>query len=312
MKIYRRLEPFPGPHRPRAVAVGNFDGLHLGHRRILRRLTAYARRKGLVSLLLTFAPHPEKILGRGRVLMIQTLERRLELVRESGVDEVLVAPFDAAFSSLTPNEFIRRVLLHALNARTVFLGTNFRFGRRRAGTAQTLRAFGERTRLFEVRIVPPLKSVGRTVSSSRIRELLLSGDVSRAAALLGRPYEIRGRVVSGRAVGRRLGFPTANIRPENEILPPGVFLSRALFSGRIHPGLTYIGRRPTFGSQEGGVHVETHCLRRRQNLYGRRITIELLKRLRSDRKFPDAAALAARIRRDAARAESYFRRRESG
>lgn len=312
MRIYRRLEPFPGPPRPRAVAVGNFDGLHLGHQRILSRLVACARRRGLASLLLTFAPHPEKILGRGRVLMIQTLKRRLELVGDSGVDEVLVAPFDAAFASLTPAAFIERILVRVLNARSVFLGTNFRFGRRKAGTAETLRAFGARTGDFEVCVVPPVRKSGRTVSSSLIRELLLAGDVSRAAALLGRAYDISGRVVSGRSVGRRLGFPTANIRAENEILPPGVFLSRAEVGGRIYPGLTYIGRRPTFGPGTGGVHVETFCLRCRSDLYGRRMTIRLLRRLRSDRKFPDAAALAARIRRDAERAETYFGRRDRG
>lgn len=312
MRIFERLEPLAGSARPRAVAVGNFDGLHLGHQRILRRLVAHARRRGVVSLLLTFAPHPEKVLGQGRVLMIQPLSMRLDSVRAWGVDEVLVMPFDADFASLTPAGFIDRILVRGLNARAIFLGKDFRFGRERAGTVRTLERYGARTGRFKVRVVPPVKRGGRAVSSSLIRELLLAGDVARAAKLLGRPYELRGRVVRGAALGRSLGFPTANIRPQNEILPPGIFLSLTTFGGRPRASLTYIGSRPTLGPGRGGPSVEIHLLRCRESLYGRVLRVGLLKRLRSDRRFRDAEALAAQIRRDVRRAESFFRGRPAG
>ncbi len=288
--------------------MGNFDGIHLGHQRILGYLVDHARRRSLVSLLLTFAPHPEAVLGRGRVLMIQTLERRLELVRASGVDEVLVMPFDAGFSSLTPSGFLNRVLVEALKARAVFVGKNFHFGRGRTGTVKTLERFSLSTGLFEVCVVPPVMKSGRVVSSSLIRKLLFAGEVSRAGALLGRPYELRGRVVSGQSVGRRLGFPTANIRPENEILPPGIFISRAVIGSKTFPGLTYIGRRPTFASKDAGLHVETYLLVYRGRLYGKDMTVFFLNKLRSDRKFSGAAALAAAIQRDVSRAQKYFKR----
>jgi riboflavin kinase/FMN adenylyltransferase len=174
---------------------------------------------------------------------------------------------------------------------------------------KTLERAGARTGRFEVRVVPPVTRGGRAVSSSLIRGLLLSGDVGRAATLLGRPYELRGRVVRGAALGRRLGFPTANIRPENEILPPGIFLSLTSVGGRERASLTYIGRRPTLGPGGSGPSVETYLLRWGEPLYGRELTVRLLQRLRSDRKFPDAAGLAAQIRRDVSRAESFFLRR---
>ncbi|MBM3297613.1 MAG: riboflavin biosynthesis protein RibF [Candidatus Aminicenantes bacterium] len=307
MRILRSLASAAASPGPRAVAVGNFDGCHLGHRRILARLKDSAREKGLVSLLLTFSPHPENVLGRGRILMIQTLRRRLELVGASGIDQVLVMPFDSVFASLSPAGFIDRVLVAALKARVVFVGRNFRFGRGRQGTVKSLRDAGRRTGRFEVCVVTPVTRSGKTVSSSLIRRLLHAGKVREAGDLLGRPYELSGRVVRGRSLGRRLGFPTANIRTENEILPPGIFVSRALVGSKAHPGLTYIGRRPTFGAGTAAPSVETFLLGFGGSLYGREVTLQLLRRLRSDRKFPGTESLAAQIGRDVARARHFFR-----
>ena len=309
MKVFTRLEEAASFSKPRAVAVGNFDGVHLGHRKILQCLVRQARRRGLSSLLLTFSPHPEKILGKGRMLMLQTLAQRLQEVKKSGVEAVLVMPFGLRFSTLPPHPFLDRVLVKVLKARTVLVGENFHFGRNRAGSVTTLKEYSLKTKAFDVCIIPPVEKAGGPVSSSRIRGLLREGRVELAGALLGRPYEIAGAIVRGRSVGRRLGFPTANLRPQNEILPSGIFISLAGVGRDWHPSLTYIGQRPTFGP--GRLHVETYLLRFQGNLYGRKATVRLLRRLRPDRKFSSAAALTRQIGRDVRKAVSYFSHQSS-
>ena len=304
MKVFTRLEEAASGVRPRAVAVGNFDGVHLGHRKILRCLVDQARRRGLSSLLLTFAPHPEKILGKGRMLMIQTLAQRLAEVEKLGVEAVLVMPFSRRFSTLPPGRFLESVLVKALRARVVLVGRNFHFGRKRAGSVETLREYGQKTKAFEACVVSPVVKAGGPVSSSRIRSLLREGNVAGAGALLGRPYGIAGKVVRGHALGRSLGFPTANLLAENEILPSGIYISQAKIGRRWQPAVTYIGRQPTFGRNQ--FQAETYLLRFKGSLYGRKIDLRLLRRLRSDRKFPSPAALARQIRLDVRRAVHHF------
>jgi riboflavin kinase/FMN adenylyltransferase len=305
MKVFTRIEEAASFSGPRAVAVGNFDGVHLGHRKILRCLVQHARRRGLSSLLLTFSPHPEKILGKGRILMIQTLAQRLQEIKKSGVETVLVMPFGLRFSTLPPHRFLDRVLVKALKARTVLVGKNFHFGRKRAGSVTTLKEYSSKVKAFDVCLIPPVEKAGGPVSSSRIRVLLREGRVELAGVLLGRPYEIAGTIVRGRSLGRRLGFPTANLKPQNEILPPGIFISLAGIGRIWHPSLTYIGRRPTFGP--GRLYVETYLLHFQGSLYSRKISVRLLRRLRPDRKFQSAAALARQISRDVRQAKAYFR-----
>jgi len=308
MKVFTRLEEAASFPRARAVAVGNFDGVHLGHQKILRCLVRQARRRRLFSLLLTFSPHPEKILGKGRMLMIQTLDQRLREVEKFGVDAVLVMPFGLRFSTLPPGRFLESVLVSALRARAVLVGQNFHFGRKRAGSVATLREFGQKAKAFEVCIVPPVNRDGGPVSSSRIRSLLREGNVEKAGVLLGRPYEIVGTVIPGHSLGRRIGFPTANIKAENEILPPGIYISRARLGRNWHPAVTYLGQRPTFG--RGGFQVETYLLGHQGSFYGSQIAVQLLRRLRSDRKFESPAALARQIRLDVRRAEKHFAERK--
>lgn len=301
--------PRPSPQtrrRPSAVAVGNFDGLHLGHRRILDRLAGTARRLGLEPIVLTFSPHPEKALGRTSLRMIQPLSRRVEGLREAGVRSVTVIAFSRAFAAMPADRFITELLLGRLRARAVVVGSGFRFGRERAGTVAALRAMGRRLG-FRVEIVPPVRKDRALVSSSRIRMLLDAGRVAEAGRLLGRPYAIEGLVVRGRARGRALGFPTANIRTTNEILPAGIFVARLETGRRSLPALAYIGARPTFA--EKGLSVEVYALEFKGDLYGRRVRVALLEKLRSDRAFPDASALVRQMIRDEAAARAFFLRR---
>jgi riboflavin kinase/FMN adenylyltransferase len=303
MEILRGLDGFPTPRRATAVAVGNFDGLHLGHRKILARVCGLARAQGLRSLVLTFDPHPERALGRKSVRMIETLEQRLASLRESCVDAVLVIPFDRSFSKLTGPEFVEGVLVGRLTALHVVVGRDFRFGRNRRSDNDRLRKLGRRFGL-RVHVVPPVVLRGRVVSSSLIRRLLGEGRVEEAARFLGRPYEISGQVVRGAERGRRIGVPTANITPANEILPEGVFITETVWKGRPLPSVTSIGTNPTFGRNP--LSVETHILDGRFPLYGAGLVLRFLSRIRPTRRFRNAGSLLARIRKDIEAARAYF------
>jgi riboflavin kinase/FMN adenylyltransferase len=306
MIVYHGLEDRRLLPRPAAVAVGNFDGLHLGHRRIMSRLCRLARRRGLRSLVLTFEPHPERALGKRSVRMIDTPEQRLGRLRETCVDAVVIIPFDRRFAALGSSGFVREVLRDRLGAKEVVVGRGFRFGHDRRGDVGLLRRLGRQAGL-NVHAVPPAVSGGRTVSSTAVRALLAQGRIEAAARLLGRPYEIVGRVVRGRKRGRLLGYPTANLDTANEILPDGVYVSETLRGGRPHPSVTSIGTNPTFGVNP--LTVETLLLDYSGSLYGSAITIRLLKRLRPSRAFSDARALAEAIRRDVETAQAWHARR---
>jgi riboflavin kinase/FMN adenylyltransferase len=305
MVVFHGFDDYRPLPRPAAVAIGNFDGLHLGHRKILAALNDLAGSRRLSSLILTFDPHPERALGKRAVRMIDTLEQRLERLRGAGACAVLVIRFDKGFCELSGRDFARRVLRERLDAREVVVGRDFRFGRdRRAGIAG-LEALGRRLG-FGVRAVSPEVVDGVPVSSSLIRRFLVHGRVEEAARLLGRPYEIAGTVVGGKTLGRSLGAPTANLKTANEILPDGVFVSATVWRGRPLPSVTSIGTNPTFGRNP--LSVETHILDRRVRLDGAGLTVRLLRKIRPTRKFPDREALAAAICRDIEVAREYFLR----
>jgi len=303
MLIVRDLDFRPLFGGPTAVAAGNFDGLHLGHQKILRSLVERARREKLRSVVLTFSPHPEKVLGGRQIAMIQTLAQRLEGFRRSGVQAVLVAPFTRTFAGLSVTDFIERVLVGSLGARDIVVGEDFRFGSGRRGDIRSLKLAGG-SLSFRVHTVSPVRKSGVVVSSSRIRQLLAEGAVEQAAVFLGRPYEIAGRVVGGSARGRTLGFPTANVGAENEIIPAGVFLTSTVVGGKEHPSVTNIGTRPTFGC--GPLRIETFLLNFRGDLYRRRVGLRFLSKLRPERAFPSRESLVSQIRSDVLAAVRYF------
>jgi riboflavin kinase / FMN adenylyltransferase len=306
MDIYRSAAEIPSPPPPRAVAVGNFDGLHLGHRRIVERLKKGAAALGVPTCVLTFSPHPERVFGAARLRMVQTLEQRLRGLCEWGLDAVLVWPFDRAFAGLEGRAFAAEILAARLNARLVVVGDDFRFGRSRGAGAADLTRFG-RACGFAVRAVPRLKRGGRVVRSSRVRDLLSAGRVEDAAFLLDRSYSIEGDVVAGAGIGRTLGFPTANIQSPNEILPPGIFITLLECGGRRYRSVSNIGIRPTFGKRD--LTAECHLLDSRRSLYGASVRLVFLRKLREERKFRDADALRSRIAADTEAARAYFRRR---
>jgi riboflavin kinase/FMN adenylyltransferase len=266
-------------------------------------LVEKAGRHGLYSVVLTFSPHPEKVLGRGRVAMIQTLDQRLAGIQAHGVKGTMVVPFSRSFSLLSTGEFINYVIIGMLRARIVVVGENFRFGRDRAGDVQVLQRFGQKFE-FSVFPVSPVTKGGEVVSSSRIRSFLDEGEIIRANSLLGHPYEIEGRVIRGASRGRALGIPTANMETVNEIVPDGVFVTMTEIGTRLYPSLTNIGVRPTFGERRR--QIESWLFDFEGNIYRRKIKLRLLKKIRDEKRFDTLPALVSQIQNDIARAKKYF------
>jgi len=277
MKVAR--DPAELGSRPRAVAIGTFDGVHLGHRRVLEAALAAGGR----STVVTFDPHPRIALGYD-VELLTTLDRRLELIAEAGIEEALVVEFDLELARLGPEEFADAVL-RPLGTEVVVAGADFRFGRGRSGDLTVLGTLG-----FETRTVPLVEGV----SSSTARDLLRAGEVERASSLLGRPPEVEGAVVAGDARGGTLGFPTANLRVAQDLLVP----ANGIYAGAAegHRAAISIGTNPHYGGQER--RVEAHLLEFSGDLYGRRLSVQLWRRLRDERAFESEEALVDQIGRD--------------
>lgn len=292
------------PHdRGRAVAIGNFDGVHLGHARLLGACVEAGRRAGLVPTVLTFDPHPASVVSRrGAPPRIQTLRSRARMLAEAGIEDLAHLRFDEAIARLTPAEFVESALVAALRAGSVVVGHGFRFGASRAGDVETMRALGEGR--FETVEVPTLEDGGVRVSSSRIREALLKGDLAGAERFLGRPYEIEGVVVHGDHQGRGLGFPTANIDLEGvSALRRGVYAADGFIEGEAGPrrAAVNLGVRPTFGGLEP--RLEAHFPGFEGDLYGRAVRLIFLARLRDERRFDSADDLRAQLSADVRAAE---------
>jgi riboflavin kinase/FMN adenylyltransferase len=295
----------PGWRAP-AVTVGNFDGVHVGHQALVKAVVADARARGGAAVVLTFDPHPSRVLSPHRApSALMTLEQKAEVLETLGVDVLAVLPFTRELSRMGPEEFAGRVLGEMVGAALVVVGTNFRFGRGRAGDVSRLRRLGEEMG-FAVEALPPLLHEGEPISSSRVREALARGAVEGMPALLGRRYLVDGTVTRGAGRGRALGIPTANLDVINETLPGGgVYAAWArVDGGRAQRAVANIGRRPTFGS--GDLVLEAHLLDFDADLYGRRLRVEFQARLREERAFAGAAALREQIEHDIGEARALL------
>jgi riboflavin kinase/FMN adenylyltransferase len=297
MQIIRDLASCPPDAPPSAVALGVFDGVHRAHRTILDVAVSQARAGRQRALACTFDRHPMEVLHPDRApLPITTLEERLALLGETGVDAVIVLTFTLELAAVEAEAFVKDVLLGRLRARDVVVGFNHTFGRGARGDARLLLALGERLG-FRTHVVPPLVVDGVPVSSSEIRSALAEGDVERAARYLGRQYTVVGEVVQGAGRGRTLGFPTANLKTERPLLvPPGVYACRARAGPAEHAAVVNIGVRPTFG--EHRLVVEAYLLDFAGDLYGAAIRLAFVARLREERKFPGPEALRRQIEQD--------------
>jgi riboflavin kinase/FMN adenylyltransferase len=307
--IYRNLAEVPSDFGPCAITIGNFDGVHKGHRQIMQRVRAIALEQGWKSAVLTFDPHPSKLVAPDRApRLLTTPEQRARLMLEQGIDEVLILPFTPEIAKLTPEEFVREILADKLNARAVLVGDNFRFGHRAAGDAETMAELGDEYS-FSTEIVGAISWRGRIISSSEIRRLIEAGNVALACRLLGRPYALQGRVVPGEGRGSKQTVPTLNLDTQAEVLPKtGVYLTRTRESigPRNWPSITNIGYRPTFNGH--GLTIETYLLSSLDGAPPEEISVEFLRWVREERKFENAEALRAQILRDVGHAQAYFRR----
>ena len=285
------------------VTVGSFDGIHLGQRSILDTVVARARARDGTATVVTFDPHPRKVLSPEHApSLLSTCEQRLEWIAEAGIDVAVIEPFTGEFAHTPPERFVQDYLHAGLAPVEVYVGYDFRFGRDREGSMRLLTELGPRLG-FAVTIIPEVTIDGEDVNSTRIRELVAEGDVGRSARLLGRPYAIRGRVVEGDRRGRTLGFPTLNLDSENELLPAsGVYAVRVRFldgaAGALLSAVSNVGRRPTFDAGEGIV-CETHVFDFDADAYGRRVEVQFVSRIRAERRFSGVEALRSQIGLDA-------------
>jgi riboflavin kinase/FMN adenylyltransferase len=306
--------------RPAVVTIGNFDGLHAGHRSIVRRVVALAQERGWTAAAVTFDPHPTRLVAPDRApRLLTTPEQRAALMRAAGIQQVVVLPFTKELACLSPEEFVKRILVDRLNARMVLVGDSFRFGHRAEGHTDTLRELGSKYG-FDVETVSAVERRGRVCSSSEVRRLVQSGDVSKACRLLERPFALEGRVVPGHGVGSKQTVPTLNLETQSEVLPAtGVYITRTadlqwandlqeddLQADRRWPSITNVGYRPTFNGNS--LTIETFLLSPLTGDPPAKIRVEFLRRVRDERKFENPAALKAQILHDVARAQTYFRR----
>jgi riboflavin kinase/FMN adenylyltransferase len=303
---------FPDDPRPPwlvhpVLALGNFDGLHRGHLKIIERVKRGAVEHGGTPMAMTFDPHPPRVVRPDKAPpLLMTKTQRLEALHQAGIACVAVVRFTHELSTWDPEMFVRTVLVDWLRVSEVWVGANFLFGHGRSGNFSLLRTLGQRLG-FRADKIDPVRYKDFVVSSTRIRRLVSEARMDEAGALLGHPYYVDGTIVEGRKRGMTIGFPTANMTTENELIPPtGVYATTMTVDGIVHAGLTNIGTRPTFG--ETDVTVETHLLRYSGNLYGQSVRLAFVQRLRDERRFEDVDALRAQIEADQRRADRLFSR----
>jgi len=304
MKAFRSLAEVPADFGPSIVTIGNFDGVHAGHREILRRVAAVAGERGLVPVVLTFDPHPARVLAPERApKLIHTVGQRLRRMESEGVQAALLLPFSMEFARLSPEEFARTVLAETLRARVVIVGDDFRFGHKQAGDIATLRELGK-TLGFEVESAGAIQRRAERISSTAIRKLVEAGRVSRACRMLGQPFALEGPVVSGYGIGKQKTVPTLNLAPENELLPKtGVYVTRTRDreTGRAWNSITNVGRRPTFEGRD--LTYETFLLDPFDGNTPRRIEVAFLYFIREEKKFDTSELLREQIVKDVTRAK---------
>jgi riboflavin kinase/FMN adenylyltransferase len=306
MRVISNLQELGEPWASSVVTIGNFDGVHLAHQTLLRRVVEVARPQGARATAITFEPHPIKILAPDHAPKLLTpLSRKVELIAATGIDLLVVLPFTRELAHQSPLDFVRRVLVDPLHASSVHIGPNFRFGYRQSGDAEILQGLGNQEG-FRVEVLPMLRVRGDCVSSTRIRELLTEGRVHKANRLLGRPYSSRGPIVAGLGVGRKHTVPTLNLAPIEEQLPKvGVYVTRTLLGGVSHDSVTNVGFKPTFGDHR--LTVETFLLEFSGQIDEIDMEIEFLYRLRDEMKFQNPAILKVQIQEDARRSLKFFR-----
>lgn len=306
MNIFRDTEKTAVKDKQFVVALGNFDGVHRGHQMLIQKTILYAHKNAALSSALILHPHPQQVLNsKASPKLILNTDKKIEILKQQGIDNVIVIPFNLALSSLTPEEFIEKILIAELQVSGIFVGYDYRFGCGAKGTPELLSTIGKR-KGFHVEVIPPVLLQGVPVSSTSVREALIAGNIERAKELLGYGPILKGKIVSGNQRGRKLGFPTANIEMPDEILIPkdGVYVGEVFLKGNHYLTVINIGNRPTFGC--GEKLIEAHLLGFKEDIYDKDIEITLIKRLREERKYESPHDLTEQIRKDIEAAVKFY------
>ncbi len=306
MQVHNQANEF-NPDRGSVITIGTFDGVHLGHRAILKKVVAQAKARDLNAVLLTFFPHPRMVVQKQTDLkLLNTLDEKIQLLEAIGIDHLVVQPFTKEFSRLTAVEYVRDLLVNQLKAKKIIIGYDHRFGRNRTANIDDLKEYGS-VFDFEVEEISAQQKDAVAISSTKIRKALESGDVGTANTYLGGAYPLSGTIIHGQSLGNTLGYPTANFvvdQPYKLIPKQGVYLSRAEFERQKYFGVTNIGTNPTVGGVDQ--RVETHFMGFSADLYGQSLQIHLLSRIRDQKLFPDLAALKSAIAQDIEHAQSLI------
>ena len=302
MNVIHSTKELVASSRPVCVAIGVFDGVHLGHQEVIRRAVADAARYNGTGLVITFDRHPAAVLAPAHVPpQIQSLPQKLRAIADLGVDTACVIHFDKAFSEIAAEDFVRGLERDCGKLQSLSVGATFVFGRGRGGNVCLLESLGSELN-FTLHALAEVSLDGQTVSSTRVREAVSAGDFARANRMLGRPYSLSGLVKKGRGVGRQIGVPTANLETTGLLLPPvGVYSGSAAVNGRTYPAAVNIGFRPTMADSEPSLQVEAHLLDFAEDVYGQEMELTFLEKLRGEEKFPSLAALRDQIQLDLAR-----------
>jgi riboflavin kinase/FMN adenylyltransferase len=306
MKLFHSSKSAHKKLKRPVIALGNFDGVHLAHQKMFALTRELAKKLGGTPCVYTFNPHPVKVLSpESSPPLITTLTQKIEQIRKYKIKAMILEPFSLGFAKLSPEEFFEKILCKNLNAAGVVAGYDFTFGAKRAGTVETLEKLCREYNIT-YKILDAYLLGQSLVSSTQIRNLIHAGEMERATALLGRPFEMMGEIMRGEGIGTGLGFPTANILVENELIPAtGVYATRIRLGSRFYPSVTNIGYRPTFGGKR--LTVETYILHFHKRIYGRKIRLELIKKIREETAFASSEELVRQIRKDVEVAEKILR-----
>jgi len=305
MKTYRELLTI-NPAGPMACGLGNFDGVHLGHQRLIKELLRQSKIKDMESAILTFEPHPTKILQPEKTdPLIMTLKQKENVIKSFGIDNLIFAPFTRDFSRINYKDFIEDVLIKKCRAKTIVVGFNYRFGSMGEGNAAILKEICGKEGIDTI-IIPPVTYEGKIVSSSLIRSLISEGNVKKAGEFMDRPFSIEGAVVYGDARGRRLGFPTANVAYSPDIVLParGVYATLVIWQGKTLKGITNIGTRPTFNKSQ--TTLEVHIFNFNEQIYGQTLEVVFVEKIRDEIRFEGPAELISQVKKDFARAKNIL------
>ncbi len=307
MKLIKGTGDIPHEFRDAFVTIGNFDGVHLGHQFLFKTLIQEARRENRKAVVITFDPHPKKILHPDRrpFYLITTLEEKIRLIEKQGIDALMIIPFSLEFSETTAEEFVLEILWDRLHIKKILIGHDYTFGKNKAGNESLLAELGSKLG-FEIGIINAFKVDNGVISSTRLRYAILEGDVKKAAVILGRPYNLGGIVIEGSRRGGSLGFPTANIKPVKVLIPAnGVYAAVIHMEGTRYQGVLNIGFNPTFSDEK--LSIEVHILDFNDNIYGKNLDILFIDRIRDEKKFESPEKLVEQIKLDTDQARSFLK-----